>query len=1197
MGEVWHGVHRDEGVPVAVKVITGQFATEPAYQEGFRREVEAVAGMSHPGITTIYDFGLVSPERGDHVPGLIDGSPWFAMELATRGALTDMLPLVDWPTLRWVLVDILDALAHAHARGVIHRDLKPQNVLVTDDPREKVKLKLTDFGVAIALRHDVSLRTADLGSGLAAGTPYYMPPEQFEARWREMGPWSDLYSLGCVAWQLCCGRPPFSGHTVIELALKHLRDQPPAFVPLYAVPSGLEAWLRRLLKKFPIDRFQFAADAAWALAAIDTFGASSSGPESPTRHQPARHAGAGSPLSSTPRDTESTTPQLVVSPGATLFGNWLAGVTRPGGQPKDDDHAGAAGGAARRRRPPTSEIIRADAPPTPADWRTPFDREIPIPLAGAGIGLFGLREIPFVGREAERDQIWRSFCRVAQTHDAAAVMIRGPVGCGKSRLAEWICQRAHELGAATVFQTTFGAGPTAGQGLARMLTSQMRCSGLSGGELVERVRQVVAKRLSDPETLELDVAALASILQPVLPGRDSSPLVRFASERERYRAIVRYWQVLAVERPLIVWFDDAHLGADGLGLLQHVIDRHPDEKLPALFLLTVNDELLDERILEQELFASLAQREPVETVELQPLSEPEQVQILQHLVRLSSSVAEPLVQRVDGKPLFAVQMLGELIATGALRTDADGFALDPHHHDALPDDIFQLWLRRLGDEENHAETGAAHDLQLAAALGQHVDMNEWACAARHAGIELQPSTVDRLINRGLVQRGEQGWAFTNSVIREAIVRDAKERGRWSALNRAGAAMVDELYPNAFGEERERLARYLNESGDQKRASAQLIEAARQWRELGNYRRSAWLLDERDALALGPDHDEHEALACVILRAQLAETSSELERSIELANRVLESSAVRAYPDVWTDGLLSRATAAMHLGRLDGAREDFARARELADDVDDLERRVRAQLGLAQVARRSARLDEASELLRDAVEQTNGSENRTLEVAALSQFLLLLVARGESQAALATSDRLLTLSRLIGSRGGQITALNSRGEAKRQLREYEGAHDAYREALAILEAIGHWGRHAPRYNIGMLHLLRNDFSAAQRTFEEILAAIDDQHWFATAVRGALLPIVAWRGDFARFDECLAAVRPAVRDDRYVDKDLALCCEWAGDRCAEKPEHRERAIACYQLALKQLQQLQDMERAGQVAARLSALVGASRGATAD
>ena len=93
------------------------------------------------------------------------------------------------------------------------------------------------------------------------------------------------------------------------------------------------------------------------------------------------------------------------------------------------------------------------------------------------------------------------------------------------------------------------------------------------------------------------------------------------------------------------------------------------------------------------------------------------------------------------------------------------------------------------------------------------------------------------------------------------------------------------------------------------------------------------------------------------------------------------------------------------------------------------------------------------------------------------------------------------------------------------------------------------------------------------------------------------IVAWRGDFARFDECLAAVRPAVRDDRYVDKDLALCCEWAGDRCAEKPEHRERAIACYQLALKQLQQLQDMERAGQVAARLSALVGASRGATAD
>lgn len=191
MGVVWRAVHCATGQPVAIKVLTAAIAQDPSFASSLRNEVEAVARLHHPGIVRVYDFGIVPtsvpPGTASELP---PGCPYLVMQLARGGPFADRRPVGDWATLQWVLLSLCDALAHAHARGVIHRDLKPANVLVDERPGDGPGLMLTDFGVAHARHDDPSSVT--LGSFAACGTPRYMAPEQFAAAWRDHGPWTDL---------------------------------------------------------------------------------------------------------------------------------------------------------------------------------------------------------------------------------------------------------------------------------------------------------------------------------------------------------------------------------------------------------------------------------------------------------------------------------------------------------------------------------------------------------------------------------------------------------------------------------------------------------------------------------------------------------------------------------------------------------------------------------------------------------------------------------------------------------------------------------------------------------------------------------------------------------------------------------------------------------------------------------------------
>jgi eukaryotic-like serine/threonine-protein kinase len=527
MGQVWRGVHREQGVPVAVKVITADRARNTAQQRAFAREVSAVAGLEHPGVTMLFDFGTISQATAEASEGaFVAESPYLAMELA-HGTLP--LKVLPWHGLRSMLLCLLDALGHAHARGIVHRDLKPANILVFLEGASPV-YKLCDFGIAFAM--EGAEAPASLGS------PMYMAPEQIRGRWRQYGPGTDLYALGAIAWLLSVGRAAFGGTGPAAITAKLQGDLGP-FAPRTAVPPGFEHWLRVLLAPDPRERFALAADAAWALQGL---GDPTGGYVVRPMDEEARGDSATSPFTLRVGDLSSA----------------LEGTTQP------VERGEAPAWPVRRSLAPAFE-----RPPAPLDWRRSWSRRS-MRLHGAGLGLYGLRRPPMAGRSAERDALWEALCQVCREGSAGAVVLEGRAGTGKSHLARWLCERAEEVGAARSMCAVHGERGGAADGLVAMLRRSLRCEG--SADVEDRLRWVF------PHAPALLLSRLGAVLDP---GRGQS-----VTRQERLGVIGEALVGWSSRRPVVVWIDDAQWGSRAVELALRLLGC----EAPILFLLTVRHE-------------------------------------------------------------------------------------------------------------------------------------------------------------------------------------------------------------------------------------------------------------------------------------------------------------------------------------------------------------------------------------------------------------------------------------------------------------------------------------------------------------------------------------------------------------------------------------------------------------------------------
>ena len=241
---------------VAVKILPPELAHDQAIRARFTREAQTSAQLSHAHIVPIYDVG----ER--------DGIAWFVMALVPGGSLAAHLtrePRVPVDEVRRILAEVADALAYAHLRGVIHRDIKPDNILLD---RQTGRAMVTDFGIAWAMEAGARLTA----TGIAVGTPTYMSPEQAVGE-RELDGRSDIYSTGVLGYQMLTGRVPFEAGNSMALLLKHVTERPRPIADLRPdVPRALRETVERAMLKAPEDRWPTAAAFREALLTGDSLG-------------------------------------------------------------------------------------------------------------------------------------------------------------------------------------------------------------------------------------------------------------------------------------------------------------------------------------------------------------------------------------------------------------------------------------------------------------------------------------------------------------------------------------------------------------------------------------------------------------------------------------------------------------------------------------------------------------------------------------------------------------------------------------------------------------------------------------------------------------------------------------------------------------------------------------------------------------
>jgi eukaryotic-like serine/threonine-protein kinase len=247
MAEVHRGRDLRLNREVAVKVLRSDLARDPSFQVRFRREAQAAASLNHPAIVAVYDTGEDRTATG--------ATPYIVMEYVEGDTLRDLLRRegrLRPEKAMELAADICGALDFSHRNGIVHRDVKPGNVMITPDGAVKVM----DFGIARAISDSAATMTS---TAAVIGTAQYLSPEQ--ARGEGVDARSDVYSVGCLLYELVTGAPPFTGDSPVSVAYQHVREDPrlPSSINP-AIPPELDAILMKAMAKNPANRYQSAAD-------------------------------------------------------------------------------------------------------------------------------------------------------------------------------------------------------------------------------------------------------------------------------------------------------------------------------------------------------------------------------------------------------------------------------------------------------------------------------------------------------------------------------------------------------------------------------------------------------------------------------------------------------------------------------------------------------------------------------------------------------------------------------------------------------------------------------------------------------------------------------------------------------------------------------------------------------------------------
>ena len=1111
MGQVWAARHEPSGTRVAVKILTGYAVRHKAFLSAFRSEIRAYAGLHHPSIVRILDRGAVTEAEAQASDGaFVASSPYVVMEYVRGGSLLPVCGKLPWSETVRLLLALLDALSHAHARGLVHCDLKPENVLLSDE-RE---VKLTDFGLVHAMER-ASPGERDRG---LAGTPRYMSPEQTEGRWRDYGPWTDFYGLGGVAWALTTGRAPFSDLTSpFELLRAHRERPPPPFRPSMDVPPGVERWLRRLLAKDPTDRYQRASEAAEGLMEIRSEDGGSA-----TASLLSFDTAFPDELSEDAVRTDphiKTDMTIALSPHHTVLSNVLErsmqAVTRLDALITEDGETGLW------------------LPPVPESWRPAISGPAPRPPVGTGLGLYWLRDYAVVGRTSERDRLWGALRGARDALSVHVVAITGPAGCGKSRLARWLLERAHEVGGAESMRADFGGRGRGLAGLRAMVSRRFVLGGLEPAVAVKRLSEAAARLgVNDPDLLRA--------LRDLVDSGSSNG----SDGRDTILALAHLVEQAAIQRPVVLFLDDVHASSAALRLVRTLQRRDAEQRRPIVVVLTAREEELSRAPVEADLLRLALGQGQSFRIALKPLSPPEHEEFVREILRLDTGLAMEVEERTGGNAMFARQLVGSWVDRGLLEVGPRGFRLRAGIDQVFPDDLHAVWAGRL----DALLTGrSVHDgpaLELAATWGRELTEEVFWELCDQAGLTPSLELLDRLLDEGFAQceptGPATGWWLANAVLRNSLQRRAAASGRLEGHHAACARYLGfRGGPGAA----ERIARHFLAAGQYQQALGPLLGGTAELLQEGELRKATSLLDEYEKALewLRVPQDDLARGQGSLLRVRIAARAGD-ESSFEREADALEE---RAHQYDWSAVSVyvtfERACRHRRLGLLSEAHGELVLVEAWARE--NLDRTLLAQAihQLAGVFKAQGQLDEAYTLLERGVELHSALGNDFMAAHAFAGLAEISARRGAQDACAEYLERASELFATSGARVGAAETTRVAGLAACLAGDIEGGVAALRDAAI------RYRRRAPaaavevEITLGQQLVLSGRYARARGILEHALetAEMTGEGGLVVAARAGLLPCLAWAGDWHILEQHLGVLQLLLAQGVGLSADAASC----------------------------------------------------------
>lgn len=1042
MGEVWRCHDLEQGRNVAVKAVRKDMLADSGAAKLFHSEVVAVARLSHPGIIPVYDALQDARSGALLVMEHRDGK-----EL---GVLADEDP--PWPVVRDLLAQVLSALAYAHARGVLHLDIKPENILL-DRVEGARRATLLDFGIARIRRPGRGIERWFERDAIV-GTLEYMASEQCTGAFERLGPWTDLFSVGAVAFELCAGRRPFPGAGDHAGLVRRLREPPPRLVPMLAgVPAGFPDLCAALLAVDPRDRPTSAADVLAELLALDDEGRG-------LADRAAIEVG-GDPALKVSSPTAETRPlddPEALAPTAVVPTREIPPVS-------------AAPASPRRAAPSTIGAQSAEAA---------FNAEAEPPPAGA-YGLFGLRDLPVLGRHEERRAVWSAVRDAATLSQTRVVLLEGPAGVGKSRIARDAIERAVELGLCFPMHSSWSADGSSDEGLRGLMENLLDSRGAPGQVVSVRLAFWLDRMIADLQRkggtdpcLPGEHKAFAREVELYLrPPRDAAPdaglPIRVAME-----AIAR----AARARPVLLWLDDVQWSRGEAGALISAL-RAREPALPVCVLCTVRTaEVADRGAYEQ-----LAALPGTERVLVDRLDREATRRLVRGLLDVDDALGDFFADRAEGNPLFAGLMLRQLVMADAIvRKDGRYRLSRAYDLSAVPGDVGALFARRV------EQSGAGkRELGALAIVRERVSLEVAGELGRRIGPGFDEA-LGKALRAGLLRVEGHAYVWEHGLLREQIVKGIA-RDEAPALHEAAAGALAVLIDRE--DVQEERAHHLRAAGHVREACAALLDAGL-WslrhatpapRRARFEMLAAWA---KEARLIDLEARAHAELGYA--QAEIGEAKKAAE--IHAAARLLIARGAGEEAAAWVDFRRSQSM------RLEGRVDEGARASRDALDharrarVGEVERLALLQIGMD--CCRAKQDAEARRILEEAAALAHDAGDRVAESLALRTLTHI----SDAKTALSLVERAIELARAAGALRVELTAKQVWVDALWRAGDHEQAR---REARALGEEAG---RRALRQTASLLALQSGAWALLEDDFDEARAQRDTAaRWGAS--KGAIV----------------------------------------------------------------------------------------------